>query len=59
MNGTFFPFKSCDPDLKTEVRESLLGIQVFRYFIYLPHNQNNYLKMPKGKKNVGGDGEEA
>ena len=25
---------------------------VFRYFIYLPHNYNNYLKMPKEKKNV-------
>ena len=35
--------------------------QVFRYFIfiYLPHNYNNYLKMPKEKKNVGRDGEEA
>ena len=30
-----------------------------RYFIYLPHNYNNYLKMPKEKKNVGKDGEEA
>ena len=26
---------------------------------YLPHNYNNYLKMPKEKKNVGRDGEEA
>ena len=25
-------------------------IWVFRYFIYLPHNYNNYLKMPKEKK---------
>ena len=28
-----------------------------RYFIYLPHDYNNYKKMPK--KNVGRDGEEA
>ena len=32
---------------------------IFRYFIYLPHNYKNYLKMPKEKKNVGRDGEEA
>ena len=32
--------------------------EVFRYFIYSPHNYNNYLKMPK-EKNVGRDGEEA
>ena len=24
----------------------------FRYFIYLPHNYNNYLKMPKEKKKL-------
>ena len=32
------------------------SIQVFRYFIYLPHDYNK--KMPK-KKNVGRDGKEA
>ena len=25
-------------------------VRYFRYFIYLPHNYNNYLKMPKEKK---------
>ena len=33
------------------------SIQVFRYFIYLPHDYNK--KIPKKKKNVGRDGEEA
>ena len=38
-----------------------LGIlgRYFRYFIYLPHDYDNYKKMPKKKKNVGRDGEEA
>ena len=35
------------------------GDRYFRYFIYLPHDYNNYNKMPKKKKNVGRDGEEA
>ena len=33
------------------------SVKVFRYFIYLPHDYNNYKKMPK--KNEGRDGEEA
>ena len=38
----------------------ILGRYLGRYFIYLPHNYNNYLKMPKKKKkNVGRDSEEA
>ena len=36
----------------------LLFFFFFRYFIYLPHDYDNYKKMPK-EKNVGRDGEEA
>ena len=43
-----------------EVRSCpLYVIYIFRYFIYLPHDYDNYKKMPKKKKNVGRDGEEA